>query len=431
MIHKEPELRVGIVLPQDKYKELTIILEKGQSYNLISERETIKISDERLSFKLVGDSIHVGAKQKSKIWKLIPVDKKPLASKAGLKLKNIKAGRGFHWQKLIDVYLPGHMELIASNNTILVINTILFEDYLACVVTSEMSAACPSAFIESQTIAARSWMLANVERKHKNLGMDVCNDDCCQRYQGSENLTDRVINDAQQTRGLILKYKNNICDTRYSKCCGGIRESFAAIWGGKDKPYLQALPDAPAGFSHPSHPFRSEDDVSNWINDYPNCYCNFEGKLQKYLGNVDDDNNYYRWSVEVTQQELVHLVRHNLQKNIKAIKDLIPLKRGKSGRIIELCISYVDENRKKEDIIVRSEYDIRKILNKSFLYSSCIEINKDTDKSIPNLFKLHGAGWGHGVGLCQIGALSMSLHGQKTETILNHYYLGSKLEKIY
>jgi len=434
---KEPLLRVGIVLPDDQIQQIQVRLSKDIPYALsTTDLKQDKVSNMTLDFKQSANAVHLVAVGTSPYWKITPLEEVQPESKSGIMVKNIVAGRGFHWQKYLDVFLPGEIEIKCIEGNLILINQLPLEHYLMCVATSEMGAKCPAALIEAQTIVARSWMLANVEQKHIALGMDVCNDDCCQRYQGSGNLSNSSIAGAQNTAGRVLMHNNIICDARYSKSCGGVIESFATIWGGQEHAYLQALPDARHPFDHPAYPLTSEEKVRQWIDDEPYSFCSSksiaEKKLAQYLGTVDEQGHYFRWRVVYSQSEICALL--NLQLNLAAqtILDLIPLSRGGSGRIIQLKILYLDQSGKDKEIIIERDYEIRRVLHKNFLYSSCIYIEKKTtDAVLVSNFIIHGAGWGHGVGLCQIGALGMSLQGYGVKEILSHYYPGSRLVKIY
>jgi SpoIID/LytB domain protein len=279
-------------------------------------------------------------------------------------------------------------------------------------------------------------MLANVEQKHIDMGMDVCNDDCCQRYQGSGNLTPHSISGALETSGQVLIYQDKICDARYSKSCGGIMESFSTIWGGRELDYLQNLPDRTNVQAEAVSPISDEKSARAWIDDNPEAFCSPESvkeeTLSEYLGNVDEDGKYYRWQIAYSQEELCQLLNDRLNINAGYVSELKALSRGGSGRIIDLQIEYENKNGQKDSIKVHRDVAIRQALHKGFLYSSCIyfEYKKDAQDRIINIV-IHGSGWGHGVGLCQIGALGMSLKKYSSAQIVAHYYPGSRLVKIY
>lgn len=439
----EPVLNVGIVLPEDEYTSIEIEIPEDSRYRLkysdvdhtltAGDMLSFAITKEGISFKLV-DRNEVA----SNTVKIDPLsDAQSLAPQSGLKIRKVISGRDFHWKKYIDVMLPGNVILKRHEGSLLVINELPIEQYLACVATSEMGAACPPALIEAQTIAARSWMLANVEQKHIHLGMDVCNDDCCQRYQGTTFLTDQSLKGAMSTSGQVLIYGNAICDARYSKSCGGVMESFDTIWGGPPVEYLQVKADSMSEPPEWQKPLSDEKNFERWINSSPETFCSpaiiAEQDLKKYLGSVDEQGRYFRWRTIVSQAEITENI--NLHRGIKAssIKKIEIRKRGGSGRTNLLTIHYVDQEKELHSIDVKDEFGIRQTMHPKFLFSSAFVVqgtDMDSD-GIPSNFVLQGAGWGHGVGLCQIGALGMSLRGFPAEEILSHYFPESQLKKIY
>ena len=432
----EPNIRVGIILPEDGYNEIIIDIPKNMPYVATSEHGEQVSHTGKLTFTIADGTILVNSVLFGNTWLLKPGEKQEIRSKSGFKVKNVIAGRGFHWQKLIDVYLPGMIEITMINGYLVLINELSLEEYLMCVATSEMGARCPKSLIEAQTIVARSWMLANVEQKHVDMGMDVCNDDCCQRYQGTGNLTQHSIDGALTTHGQVLTYQDKICDARYSKSCGGIMESFVTIWDGQELPYLQNLPDRAGEDPLPAAVIHDEKSAIKWIDDQPIAFCSPETvpeeSLPDYLGNVDEGGKYYRWQVTYSQQEFCDLLNQKLNLDASYISLLIPLSRGGSGRIVELQINYEKIDGQKAQIRLDRDVAIRQSLNEGFLYSSCIyfELIRD-DRNVITQIIIHGAGWGHGVGLCQIGALGMSLNGYSSQEILIHYYPGSQMIKIY
>jgi len=432
----EPLLRVGIILPEDSKKSVIINLPKELSYKVSSEQcPEFLAQGDTLEFNLSHERIYHD-ELNDLTWKIEPVQNAPDEAKFGIKIRDVVAGRGFHWQKLIDIYVSGSIEIKIYENQLILINELSLEAYLMCVATSEMGSACPPSLIESQTIAARSWMLANIEQKHVSMDMDVCNDDCCQRYQGNANLTDQSIRGAINSSGQVLLFDGMICDARYSKSCGGKMESFKSIWSGPDLPYLKCLPDATKGFSHPALALSDENEVKEWIDTIPKTFCSPEFipevSLKKYLGNVDEEGSYFRWKITYTQDEIRQLLNQKLHLDARLIYQFIPVKRGGSGRISELKILYSNNEGKKDEYLIKGEYQIREAMHKGFLYSSCFYIETIADNPpSPETFIIKGAGWEHGAGYCQIGALGMSLAGYGTEEIVMHYYPGSVLKKIY
>ena len=302
------------------------------------------------------------------------------------------------------------MEFSIQDGKMMAVNELPLEAYLKCVATSEMSALCPPEFLKAQTIVARSWLLANIEQKHRHLGFDICNDDCCQRYQGMTHCTDASIQSANTTFGEVIMFDDRICDARYSKSCGGISENFEHVWDGEPIPYLVSIVDEDEN----GVPFCSPEIVP-------------ETSLKTYIGDVDEKGEYYRWTYEATQDELIQSLQYKHNINAAKIQDLTPIKMGVSGRITDLLIEYEDNQRNDQKIEIHSEYEIRNIMSPSFLFSSAFTIEKTDDGD----FLLHGNGWGHGVGLCQIGALGMALSGKTSEMILNHYYPNSRLRHLY
>jgi SpoIID/LytB domain protein len=330
--------------------------------------------------------------------------------------------------------LTGSLEIKNLDGNLILTNHLPLEEYLACVATSEMSSQCPDSYIEAQTIVARSWMLANVEQKHIDLGFDVCNDDCCQRFQGINNLTMQSRNAAKKTAGQVLMYDEKIVDARYSKSCGGIMEKFENLWENDPKPYMLNKSDAPVDFNVD---LTDENQLKQWVDKVPVSFCSphyiKEEELHKYLGNVDEQGKYFRWEIETTQEELVDNMKGKLGIDIELVLELTVLSRGGSGRILELQIDYIDSKDKSKILVIHKDYEVRRVLHKMFLYSSAISIEHiyEENRDIPAKFVFKGAGWGHGAGMCQIGGIGMSLAGYDADQIVMHYYSGSELRRIY
>ena len=409
--NKEPTLYIGMILPTDLRKQLIITTPWNK------KKIRIEAKSEYLEYE--------NSKKKELILKGSHLEDFFI-------IHSVPAGRGFHWEKTIDVKVAGHLHIKNSNGNIFVINEIMLEQYLASVATSEMDSACPPALLEAQTIVARSWIIAASEQKHSELGIDACNDDCCQRYQGITNITTRSKQASKKTFGQFLIYDDQICDTRYSKSCGGISENNENVWDESPKPYLKAVFDS----SSEIIPDLSNDqELQTWINDPPDCYCGNEyideEELKKYIGKVDKKGTYFRWTVRHTQKKLTRLVNQKCGTSFELITSLRPIKRGISGRITKLEISGI-EYKTKHNLILKSEYKIRDALHPEFLYSSAFIIILDLDDSqIIKSITLKGAGWGHGVGLCQIGALGMALSHKTSAEILTHYFPSTKIKKMY
>lgn len=424
---KEPILRVGIILPEDNETTIKLDFPFAKNIKLISDGKVIE-TNKNPEINIENGKLNCNGL----IIQNLEIEQDDLDS--FITVKDVIAGRGFHWAKKIDVKLTYKLIVSVLENKIMLINELPIEEYLACVATSEMSAECPDSYIEAQTIVARSWMLANVEQKHVSLGFDVCNDDCCQRFQGVNNITEYSRKAARSTKGIVLMHKNKIADARYSKSCGGIMEKFENLWENMPKEYMQNKSDAPAEFNLN---LQHEPDFKNWITSSPAAFCSPhfipEKNLHKYLGNVDEDGKYFRWTVEVSNEDLVNNLNEKLKLKIKSVIALIPIKRAGSGRLLELEIEYLNHDDTNKSLIIYKDYEIRRLIHKKFLFSSAIVIDPVyiENQQIPSLFKYTGAGWGHGAGLCQIGGLGMSLAGYSTEEIVYHYYPNTILKKIY
>ena len=426
--HSEPTVSIGLVLPEDNQTELMLSFSNLNAFKFLLDGTPLEIAETDLTIRVQNNELAVNGHQVSEMW-CVPL----IAEKDDyIQLNPIRAGRGFHWEKNIKIKVLGDVRISLKDGQLFVVNQVTLEKYTMCVATSEMNANCPPALLEAQTIAARSWLLAAEEQKHKDLGLDACNDDCCQRYQGVNNLTESAVAAGQSTHGKVLIYYHQICDARYSKSCGGITENNENVWSEEPKPYLRSIQDS-EGIPPPM--LHNSIGQKSWFLSNPACFCSPdyvpEDELAAYLGNVDEKGNYFRWSVSLTQQELLESVNHKTGSDFEYIHSLIPLQRGSSGRIIRLNIDGTINNQ-SSTIAVETEYEIRHVLHPDFLFSSAFIIQTDFDDgSHPTHFHLKGAGWGHGVGLCQIGALGMALAGKSSGDILNHYFRSTELLKLY
>ena len=406
---KEPLVRIGIILPTDSIKKIRCSFSDSQCYEVETSTKILPSCKNKKELNIEVSDNHIIIPElslKDKSIKLVPsiLDGNPF-----IKINEVPAGRGFHWEKKIDLSYWGTLEFSYFKNNIMVINELPLENYLKCVATSEMSALCPEEFLKAQFIVARSWLLANIERKHVLLGFDICNDDCCQRYQGILNTTKKSNKISKLTFGQVITYDNKICDARYSKSCGGITESFENVWVGNKISYLTSIKDT----NSKGIPYCSTDIIP-------------DSSLKTYIGNIDEDGKYYRWNYKINHKDLIHSLKINFSLDVKKVLDINPTKIGLSSRIIKLEIIFLNTDNRTENIKIISEYQIRKILSPSFLYSSAFTVNKIKDE-----FILEGKGWGHGVGLCQIGALGMALSKKEVTSILNHYYPGTEISTIY
>ena len=370
-------------------------------------------------------------------------------------LFNVTIGINFHWERTEDQTFQGDLILKQrEDGTITAINEIHLEDYLQSVISSEMSPTAPPEFLRTHAILSRSWLLKTLERKkqlkrttsapiEEIVGkeeeitrwyeqedhdlFDVCADDHCQRYQGitkivSENAAEAV----RETRGRIISYNDEICDARFSKACGGLTEGFETAWADKHIPYLTSISDAPV--TH--RPVETEEDAARWVLSEPDAYCNTEDAaiLEKILPDFDrETTDFFRWKIDYVREELEEILREKSGFDFGTLKEIQPLSRGPSGRIYRLRIVG-----SKRNMIVGKELEIRRWLSRSHLYSSAFIVRTECDPDGEvRRFIFHGAGWGHGVGLCQIGAAVMAMKGFTAEEILKHYFPGIEIRNIY
>ena len=368
-------------------------------------------------------------------------------------LKNVVIGIQFHWERKEEQVFEGSLRLLADGDAVTVINEIGVEAYLRSVISSEMSAEAPMELLRAHAITSRSWLVAMLERqkKFKQVGVpsrrsrettdeivrwydredhrlfDVCADDHCQRYHGITKIISRAADEAvRDTRGTFLVHGGGICDARFYKSCGGRTELFENSWEDAHVPYLESIADA--AVEHPV--IDSEEKAEVWVHASPEAYCNTtDGRiLRQVLPSFDRETiDFFRWTVEYRREELEEILRTRSGIDFGTLRDLIPLQRGPSGRIYRLKI--VGSNR---TVVVGKELEIRKWLSRSHLYSGAFVVHTERDASgIPVRFTLHGAGWGHGVGLCQIGAAVMAAKGFPADRIVKHYFRGAELKKLY
>ena len=389
----------------------------------------------------------------------------PITENASFDLINVVIGINFHWERKEDQRFKGALKIIVENDvktlhasSLTAINRIKVEDYLTCVISSEMSATASAELLKAHAVISRSWLLCPLqESRTKNQDsrqettdyqlpttnyikwyerdahthFDVCADDHCQRYQGITRASTVAVEAAiKATRGEMLMYENKICDARYSKSCGGISETFENCWAPEHYPYLTPVidnPTTPQGFEMD---LTLEENAQKWIRQSPEAFCNTTDKhvLSQVLNNYDQETtDFYRWKVEYSQTEISELLVRRSGIDFGEIIDLVPVLRGESGRLIELKIVGT-----KQTKTFGKELEIRKWLSNSHLYSSAFVIDKsEIIDNIPQHFTLIGAGWGHGVGLCQIGAAVMGEKGYRYNEILLHYFRGAELKKIY
>ena len=375
----------------------------------------------------------------------------PKDDTASFTLKDVIIGINFHWERKEDQRFQGSLKLIVENGQITALNTLSVEDYLTSVISSEMSATASLELLKAHAVISRSWLLAQIEKnkeiisnnthysaiqetedelirwydREDHTSFDVCADDHCQRYQGITRASANIENvrkAIQETRGETLLSDNKICDARFSKCCGGAVEEFQNCWENTKYSYLVKLRDDVNSKDLPD--LTIEKESIKWIESRPAAFCNTHDKsiLGQVLNNYDQETtDFYRWKVTYTQEAISKLVLERSGIDFGIIQELIPIERGTSGRLIKLKIIG-----SKKTLTIGKELEIRRILSKSHLYSSAFIINKEE-----NQFTLIGAGWGHGVGLCQIGAAVMGEKGYSYDQILLHYYVGANIKKLY
>lgn len=363
-------------------------------------------------------------------------------------LYDVVIGVNFHWQRKENQLFTGELHFIVEDGEVRAVNRLPVEDYLVSVISSEMSATSSLELLKAHTIISRSWLYAQLQRSEKVqqsvLGwenedeiirwyaredhtlFDFCADDHCQRYQGVTRAANPNVERAvRETNDIVLKYDGEVCDARFSKCCGGVTERFSACWENEDYDYLRALRDC--GDDEPLPDLTNEASAREWIESEPLAFCSNADKrvLSQVLNGYDQEtNDFYRWRVEYTQEGLSQLIKRRSGVDFGDVIDLQPVERAASGRLVKLRVVG-----SKRTVTVGKELEIRRWLSESHLYSSAFVVDKVEKDGVPCLV-LKGAGWGHGVGLCQIGAAVMGEKGYTYEQILKHYYPGAVLEKV-
>jgi SpoIID/LytB domain protein len=428
-VRTEPTIDVGIM--QGKEIEFTL----NSPYHL---RDSLRQGT--FTAHLTGEGIVLDGTTHDSI-ELTPCD-----ASATFSLHGVTIGKEFHWQQQETQTFQGSLVLRIIEGELHAINRIAIEDYLTSVIASEMSGTSSVELLKAHAVISRSWLLAQLHplpavslcKKLQEAGVkwydreahthfDVCADDHCQRYQGvSRKVTPQVHEAIRATRGIVLSYEGEVCDARFSKCCGGRTELYESCWDDTPHPYLSVVDD-------------------------PFCNTNDPKILSEVLNHYDQSTDFYRWTVQYTQEELSELVRHRGGFDYGDIVDLIPIERGPSGRIVRLQIVGTKATR-----IIGKELEIRRTLSETHLYSSAFEVEKKEQTHLnppceggleasrcqhplPHregrggspVFILHGSGWGHGVGLCQIGAAVMGAKGYNYKEILHHYYPEATLTEWY
>jgi SpoIID/LytB domain protein len=441
----QPNIEVGIVANEELHFSFTGAF-KLNDFSIVMGDFSARIVNERVV--VVDDS---GAELNEEYFLFIPDSFNSI-----FELKNVTIGVNFHWEQQESQRFKGSLKLIPENGTVRAINIINIEDYLESVISSEMSATCSPEFLKAHSIISRSWLLAQIEKtKSVQIGgglyqttyesddeiirwydreehkyFDVCADDHCQRYQGVTKIhSENAIQAVKATFGEVLFYDNKICDARFSKCCGGLTENFENVWEDVRHPYLTKIVDSEFG-NTTCVDLRQEDEAELWIRNSTAAFCNTADKkvLSQVLPDFDQKtSDFYRWKVEYSQEELSGIIKKKSGIDFGQIIKLEALKRGHSSRIIKLKITGT-----KKILIVGKELEIRKWLSENHLYSSAFVVEHlNIDEGIPQNIVLTGAGWGHGVGLCQIGAAMMGERGYLYKEILSHYFSGAAIKKLY
>jgi len=431
--NQNPTVSIGIV----SYKTMDFILHDGYTFDgeNVSGKNEVSFEAGKISWN-------------GKLYDELLFEAKD--DNASFTLKDVIIGVNFHWERKEDQRFQGSLKFIVEGDLLTAVNILSVENYLISVISSEMSSSASLELLKAHAVISRSWLLAQIEKnkiisaenqtystftetdderirwydREDHTNFDVCADDHCQRYQGISRAFENIeqVRDAVgSTSGEILLYDEKICDARYHKCCGGMLEDFQTCWEDVEHPYLVRVRDAETdeGFD-----LTNEAQAVKWINERPEAYCNTTDAkiLSQVLNNYDQETtDFYRWKVEYSQAELSDLIRERSGIDFGDIVDLIPVQRGPSARLFKLKVVGT-----KKTMIIGKELEIRRILSKSHLYSSGFYVEKSGDK-----FILHGTGWGHGAGLCQIGAAVMGEKGFKYDKILTHYYVDAEIKKLY
>lgn len=371
-------------------------------------------------------------------------------------LHDVVIGIHFHWERKETQIFRGSLKLLIEDEKLVAVNVLPVEQYLVSVISSEMKATAGLQYLKAHAVISRSWVLSQMEHRHHPTNVednsaltpaiqvtdrvtvinrwygrsahtlfDVCADDHCQRYQGITRSTNKTVKQAvHETLGEVLTYEGQICDARFSKSCGGISEAYEYCWDDTSYPYLKPV-RCWSDTSAPMTDLRIEANAAKWIRNSPKAFCNTDDKniLSQILNDYDQETtDFYRWKVELSQEKLQSLIREKQHIDVGKVLEITPIERGCSGRISKLKIEG-----SKQTLIIGKELEIRRTLSDSHLLSSAFVVDKLSDDS----FRLTGAGWGHGVGFCQIGGAVMAEKGYSYAEILSHYFTNASLTKLY
>ena len=430
----EPEVNVGIMTADEIHFTLNNSYQaKGEE---VSGRQTAKYSNGGILWN-------------GNVYSKLTFH--PENDDATFTIEDVTIGLNYHWERNERQTFKGTLRLIVDEEKLVVINQLGVEDYLTSVISSEMKSTAPIEFLKAHAVISRSWLFYQIRhREQQDSGFftfthkenefirwydredhtlfDVCADDHCQRYQGiGRTITPEAMQAVSETRGQVLMSDGEVCDARFSKCCGGVSERFSTCWADEEKSYLRPVLDGD-GQNIPD--LSNEEEATAWILSQPAVNCNTSDRnlLESVLNDYDNEtSDFFRWKVTYTQQEIQEIIRTKRNEDFGEILDIIPLKRGSSGRICKMLV-----RGSKHEMIIGKELEIRRTLSPSHLYSSAFVVEKqDVTNGIPGTFVITGAGWGHGVGLCQIGAAVMSQNGAGYKDILLHYYRDAEIKKTY
>jgi stage II sporulation protein D len=442
-IESEPSIRIGLISGAHAVK-LTLhggfTAARGES---VSDGDYIASAEDGF-IRLEGPT-----RISSPEIKLTPVD----FESCRFALHGVRIGIGFHWERRQTQSFQGALKLLRGPEGLTVVNELPLESYLVSVISSEMSAHSPVELLRAQAIVSRSWLIAQLQKSNQHSssppplqspdeiirwydreshsGFDVCGDDHCQRYQGISRASPTAFQAVRDTRGIVLVFGEEVCDARYSKSCGGMTEVYRAAWEDIDVPYLTSVYDGPGEPAQYSMPLTVEENAVKWITSSPPAYCNLSSAtrhtnsqlLSRILPEFDQETqDFYRWQVSYSAGELSEIVSARLGFDLGHISALEPVQRSSSARITRLKI--IGQRR---SIIIGKELEIRRVLSRSHLYSSAFIVRPEPTGQ----FHLIGAGWGHGVGLCQIGAAMMAEIGHTHRQILEHYFPRAMLRVLY
>jgi SpoIID/LytB domain protein len=446
VINKEPQLRVGVL---EEYGEV-----RGSFNGVFVDPDGTRREGD-FTCRPAGDGIHVVFPKDGSELRTATTTLTPATPDASFVLHDVAIGLKFHWERKESQTFRGALQLLARpGKGITAINVVPLEEYLKSVISSEMSATAPAALLQAQAITSRSWLVAMLERaaeeghtpraatpfdsttselirwysREDHDLFDVCADDHCQRYQGVTKITSPAVTSAiEETRGVFLVHQGRICDARFYKACGGLTEEFSNCWEeDRQVPYLHSIADARTALL----PITSEEQMRAWVTSSPDAFCNTRDAsiLLHVLPSFDQETtDFFRWKVVYSRTELEDLLLRKSGIKFGTLRALVPVDRGPSGRIVRLRIEGSERT-----ITVGKELEVRRWLSPTHLYSSAFVVDTERDAAgIPQRFTLLGAGWGHGVGLCQIGAAVMAVEGYYAEEIVRHYFRGADVKRLY